>query len=111
MSRLIPAAERIIKARALIQKARDLPVPEEGGRGDLFLCRPSQGFIAPSARHDQIHFHDAECDGRDEGRSQEDLLGSRSGQRGNPALMFDRQADESKGDEMARRNHPLAAGG
>jgi hypothetical protein len=35
MSRLIPAAERIIKARALIQKARDLPVPEEGGRGDF----------------------------------------------------------------------------
>jgi len=35
MSRLIPAAERIIKARALIQKARDLPVPVEGGRGDF----------------------------------------------------------------------------
>jgi hypothetical protein len=35
MSRLIPAAERIIKARALIQQARDLPVPEEGGRGDF----------------------------------------------------------------------------
>ena len=35
MSRLIPAAERIIKARKLIQKARDLPVPEEGGRGDF----------------------------------------------------------------------------
>jgi hypothetical protein len=34
MSRLILAAERIIKARALIQKARDLPVPE-GGRGDF----------------------------------------------------------------------------
>jgi hypothetical protein len=34
MSRLIPAAERIIKARALIQKARDLPVPE-GGRADF----------------------------------------------------------------------------
>jgi len=25
--------------------------------------------------------------------------------------MFDGQADESKGDEMARRNHPLAVGG
>ncbi len=34
MSRLIPAAERIIKAREFIQKARDLPVPE-GGRGDF----------------------------------------------------------------------------
>jgi hypothetical protein len=32
MSRLILAAERIIRARALIQQARDLPVPAEGGR-------------------------------------------------------------------------------
>jgi hypothetical protein len=32
MSRLIPAAERITRARAFIQQARDLPVPEEGGR-------------------------------------------------------------------------------
>ncbi|HEY9152328.1 MAG TPA: hypothetical protein VIN60_05530 [Anaerolineales bacterium] len=35
MSKLIPAAERIVRARALIQQARDLPVPEEGGRGDF----------------------------------------------------------------------------
>jgi hypothetical protein len=36
MSRLIPAAERIAKARALIQKARDYPVPpEEAGRNDF----------------------------------------------------------------------------
>jgi hypothetical protein len=34
MSRLILAADRVIKARALIQKARDLPVPSsaEGGK-------------------------------------------------------------------------------
>lgn len=34
MPKLIPAAERIIRARALIQQARDLPVPSEaeGGR-------------------------------------------------------------------------------
>jgi signal transduction histidine kinase len=32
MSRLIPAAERIQRARALIQQARDLPLPAEGGR-------------------------------------------------------------------------------
>ncbi len=34
MSRLILAADRIVKARALIQQARDLPVPpaEEGGK-------------------------------------------------------------------------------
>ena len=35
MSRLIPAAERVVKARQLIQKARDLPVPAEGGRSDF----------------------------------------------------------------------------
>jgi hypothetical protein len=35
MARLIPAAERITRARALIQQARDLPVPAEGGRGDF----------------------------------------------------------------------------
>lgn len=35
MARMIPAAERIVKARALIQKARDLPVPAETGRFDF----------------------------------------------------------------------------
>ena len=35
MAKLIPAAERIIRARALIQKARELPVPPEGGRSDF----------------------------------------------------------------------------
>ena len=30
MSRLIPAAERILKARALIQKAYRVPVPDTG---------------------------------------------------------------------------------
>jgi len=35
MSRLIPAAERIVRARELIQKARDLPVPAGAGKYDL----------------------------------------------------------------------------
>lgn len=35
MARLIPAAERIVRARKLIQKARDLPLPPELGRHDL----------------------------------------------------------------------------
>ena len=35
MAKLIPAAERIVRARALIQKARDLPVPEGLGKNDL----------------------------------------------------------------------------
>jgi hypothetical protein len=32
MSRLIPALERIQRARELIQQARDFPVPAEGGK-------------------------------------------------------------------------------
>ena len=36
MPKLIPAAERVIRARKLIQKARDLPVPQGGlGRSDF----------------------------------------------------------------------------
>ena len=30
MAKLIPAAERIVRARKLIQKARELPIPLEG---------------------------------------------------------------------------------
>jgi hypothetical protein len=35
MPRLIPAAQRVIRARQLIQQARDLPVPSELGKNDL----------------------------------------------------------------------------
>lgn len=35
MAKLIPASERIERARALIQKARDLPVPEGLGKYEL----------------------------------------------------------------------------
>ncbi len=35
MAKLIPAAERVVRARKLIQQARDLPVPTEGGRSDF----------------------------------------------------------------------------
>jgi hypothetical protein len=35
MPRLIPAAERVARASALIQEARDLPVPADGGRADF----------------------------------------------------------------------------
>lgn len=35
MARMIPAAERITRARKLIQKARDLPVPPDTGMLDL----------------------------------------------------------------------------
>jgi hypothetical protein len=33
--RLITASERIIRARAIIQKARDLPIPAESGKHDF----------------------------------------------------------------------------
>ncbi len=35
MARLIPAAERIRRARDFIRQARELPVPAEGGRADF----------------------------------------------------------------------------
>jgi len=36
MPKLIPAAERLLRARKLIQQARDLPVPSTGlGRSDF----------------------------------------------------------------------------
>jgi len=35
MAKLIPAAERVIRARKLIQKAREIPVPPGGGHGDF----------------------------------------------------------------------------
>ena len=36
MSKLIPAAERLVRARKLIQQARALPVPTEGlGKSDF----------------------------------------------------------------------------
>lgn len=35
MPRLIPASERLIRARELIQNARQIPVPAEGGKHDF----------------------------------------------------------------------------
>ncbi len=35
MPQLIPASERIVRARDLIQQARDLPVPAGAGRSDF----------------------------------------------------------------------------
>jgi hypothetical protein len=44
MSRLIPNAERIIKARKLIQQARDFPVPEDG-RGNFSYIAQVKEFL------------------------------------------------------------------
>ncbi len=35
MARLIPASERVARARALIQQARDLPLPSDAGWQDF----------------------------------------------------------------------------
>ena len=35
MAKMIPAAERLVRARELIQEARDLPVPEGLGKYEL----------------------------------------------------------------------------
>jgi len=45
MSKLIPAAERIVRARALIQQARDLPVPAENGRNNFSYIARVKGFL------------------------------------------------------------------
>ncbi len=45
MSRLIPAAERIQRARALIQQARDLPVPDGAGKYDFNYIAEVKGLL------------------------------------------------------------------
>ena len=45
MPRLIPAAERITRARALVQKARETPVPTETGRFDLAYVAEVKGLL------------------------------------------------------------------
>ncbi len=45
MARMIPAAERIVRARALIQKAREIPVPPDTGRYDLSYVAEVKGLL------------------------------------------------------------------
>jgi hypothetical protein len=47
MSRLIPAAERIIRARNLIQQAREYPVPpeSEGGRSNFSYIAQVKDYL------------------------------------------------------------------
>jgi len=47
MSRLILAADRIVKARRLIQKARDLPIPppSEGGKINFSYIAQVKGLL------------------------------------------------------------------
>ncbi len=46
MPKLIPAAERVIRARQLTQQARDLPVPQGGlGKSDLSYIAQVKDFF------------------------------------------------------------------
>jgi hypothetical protein len=45
MARLITAAERIERARALIQEAREYPVPIRGGKYDLSYMAQVRGLL------------------------------------------------------------------
>lgn len=45
MAKLIPAAERITRARALIEKAREVPVPPDSGRFDLSYVAQIKGIM------------------------------------------------------------------
>lgn len=46
MAKMIPAAERILRARKLIQQARDLPVPQGGlGRSDFSYIANVKDFL------------------------------------------------------------------
>ncbi len=45
MSPFIPAAERIKRARELIQEAREYPVPERGGKYDLSYMAHVKGLL------------------------------------------------------------------
>ena len=45
MSRFIPAVERVQRARLLIQKARDLPIPAEGGKYDFSYIARVKAFL------------------------------------------------------------------
>ena len=46
MAKLIPAAERLIRARKLIQQARDYPIPTTGlGKSDLSYIANAQDLL------------------------------------------------------------------
>ena len=46
MAKLIPATERILRARKLIQQARDLPVPQTGlGKSDFSYIANVKDFL------------------------------------------------------------------
>jgi hypothetical protein len=45
MSRVIPTSERILRARAFVQKAREIPVPVDTGLYDLSYVAEVKGLL------------------------------------------------------------------
>ncbi|GAB4580191.1 MAG: hypothetical protein Fur0022_29300 [Anaerolineales bacterium] len=45
MTRFVPVPEKIQQARALIQKARDLPIPAEGGRWNFAYVAQVRAYL------------------------------------------------------------------
>ena len=54
MAKLIPAAERLIRARQLIKKAREVPLPLKLGRNDLSYIATVKDFLRQA--RDMIKF-------------------------------------------------------
>ncbi len=54
MAKLIPAVERLIRARQLIQKAREVPLPSEMGKNDLSYIASVKDFLRQA--RDMIKF-------------------------------------------------------
>ncbi|MCX6066547.1 MAG: hypothetical protein NT121_12455 [Chloroflexi bacterium] len=54
MTRLIPVADRIIRARALIQTAREVPIPEDGGKYEFSYIATVKDYLRQA--RDMIKF-------------------------------------------------------
>ena len=54
MAKLIPAVERLIRARQLIQKAREVPLSSEMGKNDLSYIASVKDFLRQA--RDMIKF-------------------------------------------------------
>lgn len=54
MAKLIPTVERLIRARQLIQKAREVPLPSEMGKNDLSYIASVKDFLRQA--RDMIKF-------------------------------------------------------
>ena len=66
MAKVIPTSERIQKAYALIQKARELPAPGRLRLDGFYLRGQRKGYHAPGARPGEVRPIHAKCFPRDQ---------------------------------------------